>query len=299
MSSYLLLICCLAFGWAMARYWPMPENTAPALNAWIMRIALPALVLAQIPKLEPAADLILPALAMWWVMLGAFVLMPLIGRRLAWTRSTVGCMILLCGLGNTSFIGLPMLQALRGHEALGAAVIADQLGSFLALSTFGVVIAAIYGGSRADAAEIVRRIVRFPPFLALPIAFVALGLGGWPTALDEVLQRLGGTLTPVALFVVGMQFRVGDVRHHLREIGIGLSWKMLLAPLGVAAFALATGQQGLAAKVGILQAAMAPMVTAGILAQQSGLAPRLANTILSVGTLLSLVSVPLWSLLIG
>ena len=48
--------------------------------------------------------------------------------------------------------------------------------------------------------------------------------------------------------------------------------------------------------VAVLQAAMAPMISAAILAEQFHLEPELANAVLGIGILLSLVTVPLWSL---
>ena len=48
----------------------------------------------------------------------------------------------------------------------------------------------------------------------------------------------------------------------------------------------------------MLQAATAPMISAGILAQQSGLAPKLANTVVGIGIVLSLATVPLWNTLL-
>lgn len=299
MSAYLLLLVCMSLGWALARCWPMPDNTAPVLTAWIMRVALPALVLVQIPRLQPDAGLLLPALAPWALALSTLAMMRWLGRRLGWTRGTVGCLILTCGLGNTSFVGLPMILALRGEPALGAAVISDQLGSFLALSTVGMLVSAVYAGTSTDPRELTRRVLSFPPFLVLPVAGLVLWIGGWPPVVGAVLQRLSETLTPVALFLVGMQFRLGDVRRHAPELLLGLGWKMVIAPALILALALLAGLQGLSSDVAVLQIAMAPMVTAGILAQQSGLAPRLANTMVSVGTLVSLLSVPLWSLALG
>jgi predicted permease len=49
----------------------------------------------------------------------------------------------------------------------------------------------------------------------------------------------------------------------------------------------------------VLQAAMAPMVSATILADQYELDPPLANTILGAGIVLSLLTVPLGSALLG
>ena len=64
--------------------------------------------------------------------------------------------------------------------------------------------------------------------------------------------------------------------------------------LGVAA-----GVGGLVLTVGVLQAAMAPMISAAILADEHDLEPQLANTVLGAGIVLSLVTVPLGNLLLG
>jgi predicted permease len=61
----------------------------------------------------------------------------------------------------------------------------------------------------------------------------------------------------------------------------------------------AAGVDGLVLTVGVLQAAMAPMVSAAILADEYDLEPSLANTILGAGIVLSLLTVPLGNLLLG
>ncbi len=60
-----------------------------------------------------------------------------------------------------------------------------------------------------------------------------------------------------------------------------------------------TGVGGLVLTVGVLQAAMAPMVSAAILADEYELEPTLANTVLGVGIVLSLITIPLGNLLLG
>lgn len=292
MSAFALLLLCLLIGVIAARSGRVPEGTPQSLNWWILHVALPALVLAQIPRLGFSAALLFPALAPWLVFGGAALLFPLLGRWQGWDRGTVGALILTCGLGNTAFMGLAMVEALRGPAALGPAVIADQLGSFLALSSGGVLVAALYGGSAPQPREILRRVLFFPPFIALIAGLVVRLLGGWPEPAEAVLRRLGETLVPLALFSVGLQFRIGH-GGGWGPLCAGLGWKLAGAPLVVGLIALATGAGGLPEQVAVLQSGMAPMITAGILAIQSGLAPRLANRIVSLGILLSLATVPL------
>lgn len=276
----------------------MPAGSQAAINAWVLRIAFPALVLEQVPKLSWDSALLFAAAAPWIVIAGAAILIPLIGRAAGWDRSTIGALVLTCGLGNTAFVGLPMILALAGEEALGPALIADQLGSFLALSTVGVVLASVYAGDQLDARQVVQKLLRFPPFLALAVALLVSLLGSWPEAISQFLHRLGETLTPLALFSIGLSFRLAAIKGRGAMLLVGLGWKLLLAPLAAITVAMATGVGGSAMLAGVLQTAQGPMITAGILAQEHKLNPELVTLIVGVGVLLSFVTAPLWFLLL-
>lgn len=299
MSAFLLLISCPALGWLFARRNWMPAGTHAAINAWLLRVAFPALVLEQIPRLQWDSSLLFAAATPWIVVIGSALLIPVIGRRLGWSRASTGALVLTCGLGNTAFIGLPMIQALVGPQALGPALISDQVGSFLALSTAGVVLASYYAGDRIEPRELLQRLMRFPPFIALAIGFaVRLTFGGWPEPVSVVLHRLGDTLTPLALFSVGLVFQFGALRGRTKFIAVGLAWKLVLAPLASLVLAIVLGVHGLPVTVGVLQAAQGPMITAGILAQEHRLDPELVTLTVGLGILLSFLSAPLWYLAI-
>lgn len=298
MSAFLLLISCPALGYLSARRGWMPPGTHAAINAWLLRIAFPALVLEQIPRLQWEPALLFTAISPWIVAIGAALFIPFVGKRFGWSRASMGALVLTCGLGNTAFIGLPMLNALIGPESLGPALIADQLGSFLALSTLGVVLAAVYAGDRIDAREVGRRLLRFPPFIALMLGLLVRQLGGWPEEIASVLHRLGDTLTPLALFSVGLVFQFGALRGRGRLVMVGLGWKLLLAPAAACAVGLSAGVGGLPMLVGVLQAAQGPMITAGILAQEHRLDPELVTLVVGLGILMSFATAPLWFLVL-
>jgi predicted permease len=52
------------------------------------------------------------------------------------------------GLGNTSFVGLPMIESLHGRDGFGLGLLIDQLGSYLVLTTVGVFVAVMQGQDR-------------------------------------------------------------------------------------------------------------------------------------------------------
>lgn len=298
MSAFLLLLACLLLGAIVARLARPPAGLSRALNTWVIYVALPALVLELVPRLSPDPQLWLLAVSQWGVFGGAFLLFRGLGRLLGWSRARIGALTLVCGLGNTAFMGYPMIEALRGREALALAVIADQAGCFLMLATGGVIVAVRHGGGAVRPRELALRVLLFPPFAAL-CAGVAVGLaGGWPPLPERALHALGLTLTPVALFAVGLRVSLRLTRPQLAAAGLGLLWKLLLAPLAVLGLGHAAGATGLVLTVSVLQAAVAPMISAAILADQYRLEPELANAVLGAGILLSLLTVPLWNLLL-
>ena len=299
MSALILLAVCMALGALTVRLKPDATDWVPGINGFVLNIAFPALVLLLIPKLHLEIALWFPVMAMWGVALGAVLVMALLGHWLGWSRGVIGALTLVAGFGNTSFTGIPLIEALRGKDHLGAAVLADQAGSFLALSTVGVLVAAWYSGTATSAGAVLLRVARFPPFIAMLAGFAVGVAGGWPPLVDELLHRIGSTLSPLALFAVGLQFKPSDIRANLAPMGVALAWKLLAAPLLVFGTGGLLMVQGKPFEVGVLQAATAPMISAGILAQQSGLAPQLANTVVGVGIVLSLATVPLWNVLIG
>lgn len=298
MSALLLLCVCLMLGVTVSRWGNPPGGMVHGLNWWVLNIALPALVLDLIPGVAFDARLWFPVAAMAIVFGGAWLLFGLLGRRLGWSRGRIGALILVCGLGNTSFMGYPMIQALHGQAGLSLAVVADQLGCFPLLSSAGVVVASVYAGRNPDVGLIIRRILTFPAFVALVIGIIVGLLGGWPASVRHVLAPIGATLTPLALFSVGMQFRFRLARGQAAALTWGLGWKLLLAPLVCWLLGSLADVKGLTLTVGVLQAAMAPMISAAILADEYELDPSLANALLGAGIVLSLLTIPLGNLLL-
>lgn len=299
MSAFLLLLGCLGLGVGFRRAGRLPARSHLAFNAWVLYVALPALVLHLIPRLEIDARLWYLIVSQWCVFGGAWMLFAVLGRWLGWSRARVGCLTLVCGLSNTSFVGYPLIEALRGAEGLALGVVADQAGCFVALTVGGVMVAALYSGSQPRASDILRRVLLFPSFGAFLVGVAAGRLGGWPEPVDEVLARLGYTLAPLALFSVGLQFRLRFERALAAPMALGLGWKLLAAPALVFATGVGLGLSGLPLAIGTLQAAMAPMISGAILAEQHDLEPRLATAVLGVGILLSLISVPIANRLLG
>ena len=294
MNNLLLLILCFIIGMLLRRSGRMPDHAPSTLNSFIIHVSLPALTLLYIHDLKLTGDIVLLAAMAWIYFALAAGFFWLVGRWLKLSRGTVGALMLTGGLGNTSFFGLPMIEAYYGHQGIGSGIIVDQLGSFLVLSTLGITVAGLYSSGRPTAGEIVRRIVLFPPFVALAIALILIPLeyASWFTVL---LKRLGDTLAPLALVSVGFQLRLGHLAGNGRNLAIGLGFKLLFAPLLIyLLYVQVFGAHGQAIQVTLFEAAMPPMITAAIIASEHDLDPQLSTLMVAVGLLVSFATLSGW-----
>jgi malate permease and related proteins len=311
MSNFVLIFVCLGLGFILKKLERLPDSAPRAFNEFIITLSLPALILVQLPQLLQTATLdrnLLIPISMSWIMffLSAFTFVQL-GRRLNWSQPKIGALVLTAGLGNTSFVGFPLLEALIGNEAVRIGVLVDQPGTFLVVSTLGIIAGAYFSGGRVDAQIIFKRVFGFPPFIAL-IASLLWHFSGTTqgevatTWLLPMLSKLASTLVPLALVSVGYQLKVNPalLRRRWLPLACGLGFKLILMP---ALFALAyyqvLGMEGLLVHVTVLEAAMAPMITSAIVAAEFHLDTELANLMVGIGIPLSLMSVPLWHFVIS
>lgn len=294
MSNLILLVACFLLGMMLRRAGKLPERAPAAFNSFIIHISLPALTLLYVHDLRWNPSYGLAAAMAWLHFALAAGFFWGLGRALKLPRATTGALILTGGLGNTSFFGLPMIETFYGKEGLATGIIADQLGSFLVLSTLGIVTANLYSSGSATAGTIIRKIVQFPPFIALLVALALIPIA-YPDWLIVVLKRLGDTLAPLALVSVGFQLRLGHLSGNGRNLAIGLAFKLLLAPLALyLVYVELLGGGGEVIQVTLFEAAMPPMITAGIIASEHDLDPQLANLMVAVGLLLSFITLTGW-----
>lgn len=298
MANIILLAVCLLAGIGLNKTGRFPAATPAALNGFIIHISLPALAILYIHSLKIDASILLTALMAWLVFVAAWGVFAAAGRIFDMDRKRVGALIMVAGLGNTSFVGLPMIEAYFGKEYLGVGIIADQLGSFMALSTLGILVSTIHSSGNVSPKQMARKVLMFPPFQALLLAFLLRPLP-FPLWTVTILEKLGATLTPLALVSVGFQLHFGGIREVAKPLAAGLGYKLLLAPALIwFLYSVVLGASGAVTQVTIFEAAMAPMITAGIIAIDHDLEPRLVTLMLGVGIPLSFVTLHVWHLVL-
>jgi len=293
MQNFAIIVTFLIIGMALRRLPDFSDETGNVLNLFVIYISLPALILLKIPELVLSRNLLVPALMPWVMLLFSCALILGLSRFLQWDRATTGCLLLLVPLGNTSFLGIPMVKAFFGDNAVPYALLYDQLGSFLALATYGSLILALYGAGEGKTTikGVLKKVISFPPFVALVLAF-AFKTVSYPTVVVTLLKLLAATLVPIAMIAVGFQFRLQLSRDVISQLSTGLSIKLIAAPLVAFLLTKLVGLEGKVVQVAIFEAGMPPMVSAGALAILANLAPTLTAALVGIGIILSFATLP-------
>jgi len=293
MENLIIIFSLLLLGMMLGRLKVFPDTASQVLNLFIIYISLPALILLQVPRLTFTKELLVPVLLPWAMLFISAFLVLAAARTYKWPRTTTGALLLMVPLGNTSFFGIPMVEAFWGTGSVSYAVLYDQFGSFLALSTYGAIILAAYsGGEKPTPAVILQRIFLFPPFIALVLGLLTMSVP-YPAVLETVLQGIAASLVPVVMVAIGLQIKLKLPPGSWTPFTVGLALKLVIAPLIATVICVSFKQQTLAAKVSVFEAGMPPMVTAGALALLAGLAPELTAALVGLGLMASFLTLPM------
>jgi len=291
MGTFIFILFLMLLGYTLKRTKIFPEQMSQVLNLFIIYISLPAIIINEVPKITFSSEILIPVFIAWSTTILGAISILILSKIFKWNRNTTGALLLVGVLGNTSFIGIPMVSHYFGTQGLPYVIIYDQIGTFLALSTYGAVVIAIYSDNGTVSAQsILEKIFKFPPFIALIIAFALNGVEYHPD-LSKSLATLGNTLIPLALISVGYNLQLKIPKNDMSPFLLGIANKLILLPIFAFIIVYVFGFEGFITDVSLLESAMGPMITAGVVASMAGLAPKLVSSILGYGIFISIATI--------
>ena len=297
MANFILIGLCIIAGILFRKSKTLPKDAHKGINAWIIYIALPATSFKYLPHISWSNELLFPALAPICVWLLGWLFVTLYAKFSKISRATSGGLKLVSSLSNTSFIGFPLIIAYFSEQEIATAIICDQI-TFTLLSTIGIIVAIRSSQQQKLSAKLVlKKVLTFPPLLGCILALVLpryLNL----SSLDILFDKLSATVGPLALFSIGLQLKFGGWFSEIKHISFALCYKLILAPLSILTIALLLGMSGMIAKITIFEMAMPTLLTAGVVADQYNLNPKVSNLVVGMGILLSFITTGIWWLIL-
>lgn len=196
-----------------------------------------------------------------------------------------------CAFRFNSYIGLAVAGTLYGLPGIAA------MGIVVGLMVPPANLVAVWMLARHGEAGIWRELARNPLILAT-LAGIAANLGGLqaPPVLLKFLGRMGDAAIVLGLLAVGAGLRLvgtGGAASHFAA-GYLLLVKLLAMPALALLAIRSWGLSGLHADIALIFSALPAASSAYILAQRMGGDGARVAWLISVGTLLSMLSIPLW-----
>lgn len=288
MENFIIIILAISIGYTIRRLNVFSKDAPIILNQFIIYISLPAMILLQIPKLTISIEAIIPIIISWTVMTVSVILILFLSRLFDFSKDVVGCLMLVAVLGNTSFLGIPIITSYIGHESIPYILVYDQLGNFIALATYGTFVANYYSSNNKVTFKLITyKVITFPPFIALIVGLVLIGTE-FNSMVTKILESFSATIVPLALVSVGLQLKLKMQKDEIKPFSVAIVTKLIISPIIAIIVCKIFDWNNTASMVSIMEAGMSAMITAAAIATMANLAPKLSAAIVGYGTIISL-----------
>lgn len=199
-------------------------------------------------------------------------------------------------IGNTGFLGLPMLIMLYGEGAIGPVMLVLTVD----LVVFSSLVVMLINGARDGRLKLSTLrvmglgLIRNPMIVSIVLGMLWSGLAlPVPGPLNDFLTILGGAATPGALFAIGASL-AGKSAERVQIAAWLSACKLLLHPAAVAVCVLVIFPlDRFSATVVIASAALPVAGNVYMLAQHYGVAPQRVSAAILLSTLASIITLPL------
>lgn len=198
---------------------------------------------------------------------------------------------------NFGFLGWPVCYMLLGAKGLLYAMLFSMPLNVLLYGLTPVLLGRAEPGARLFD----KRMLLNVPFYATVAALgLLIGRVHLPDFLTTMMGMLGALQTPLSMMVIGMilaSARLADMMRGVKVYGYSVV-RLALLPLLAFAALKALGMTGLLLSVPVLITAMPAAAMSVVLVERSGLDAVYASRIVVVSTLISVVTIPLFALLV-
>ncbi|KAK52971.1 transporter, auxin efflux carrier domain protein [Bordetella bronchiseptica CA90 BB1334] len=194
-----------------------------------------------------------------------------------------------CGYRFNTYIGLALAASLAGGP--GQTIMALIVGFAVPMAN----VAAVYGLARHSGNGLLRELAR-NPLLVSTLLGLACNLAGLslPGPIDTVMARLGAAALALGIMCVGASLAWEGGKGHGRLIGWMLAVKLAAMPSAALGIAWALGLPALETRMLVLFSALPTASAAYVLAMRMGGDGRMVAVLISLGTLASAATIPLW-----
>lgn len=307
LSASLILMALMSVGYFMGwRRWMGPSEKK-FLSKYIVNIAVPCTCVTGLLTNLSHNMLIQAGIMLVSVIIGIVLTMLLavvLAQLLRIPHNRWGVFVVMTGLSNTLFIGLPVCTQLFGDACLPYVMI-YYLGNTSFLQSVGIMLIQRSGtaeGTRTTVLGFLKNLLSKPPILAVIFSIVMLVLDlQLPPVVMKFAGYIGDTVSPLALIYCGYIIWEVGLRNLRLLPGLPtmLVVRLAVAPVICWGICHLFGVTGLALQVFIVESALPVVSQVPVLSGAFGADEQYAATGACLSTLASFISIPILMIMIG
>ncbi|MBM0637385.1 AEC family transporter [Campylobacter sp. VicNov18] len=290
----------LAGGYFAKKTGVLKQKQARTFLDFTVAFALPCLIFDKAYHLNFDFSLIILIFIGFFSCIFSGCLVLIIGKICNFSKATLISMFLLSCFGNTIFLGMPIITGIFEDPQFSAEVILyDALATTLPISLFGPFILSLGNGKKVNLAVHIKKILTFPPFLALFFGFLCKFIT-LPDFIFTPIRLFGGTATPLALFAIGLGLGFMAIKTAYKPTILVIFAKMILTPIiFICCLKLFGFKLNTSAIVAIIESATPTMTLTAAIIMKAKLDSNLAVSAVAFGVLFAFISIPIlvWILL--
>ena len=286
----LVLMMALGYGLKVTGY--LDKSTLKKMNSIIFKFLLPCSIFYNVYISE--IDTILNPRFIRFCLISVisiFIVSSVVVCFLEKTFTKRGALIQGIFRSNFLIYGLPVSTALFGDEA--ASLTSITIAIIVPVFNFlAVIVLEYFRGGKPDLKKIIKNIITNPLIVGSVIGLLFLLFKfKLPAAFETAIKDVGKTATPLALILLGATIDLQVVKDNIRELVIGITGKLIIAPVLVILAAILLGFSPIELSVLIAAFASPTAVSSMTMAQEMDSDYELAAQIVMFTTILSVFTV--------
>ncbi|MGC2165874.1 MAG: AEC family transporter [Gallionella sp.] len=284
----------ILLGASMRRWFGLSLEFWPQLDKLIYYVFFPALLFSTLSHFEIDLGAATPMLMVSALFMCSGIGLGYIAKYLLAAPDKVYAATFQSSFRFNSYVGLAIAGGLHGHD--GIAAIGLLMGFMVPLAN----VASVLMLARHSESHWLREILLNPLIIATAggIAFSLAGLT-LPTLVNSTLNLLSQASLPMGLIAVGAGLRIQGLHSQRGTLWYGVTIKLLVLPAIAWVLASMFGLAGVYFHIPVLMAALPVSTVAYVLAKRMGGDGDTIAAQVMLSTLLSMLTIPLWLLLMG
>lgn len=247
-NSVLPVILLVALGYILKKTNFFTAEFLRVANKTVFRVLLPVLLFVNLAELDSFSQLKWDAVLYALAVIAILFCIGLFLAHITSDRYQKGVMLQGVVRSNFALVGVPLAQLMAGDKGVQSAALLSAF-TIPVFNVLSVIALSVYiqgeGGGKGRMAKTLRGILRNPLIIGVLAGILCVLLkplaGHLPsgvtafmgkfTFVGTVLEYLAKASTPVALLVLGGQFEKSSIKGLKKQIMLGVTGRLILAPL--------------------------------------------------------------------